>query len=48
MFDIGGIGIRNGAYTDFVHRRVGSAGFTVRHGFMLHDAFTHAWNRPWR
>ncbi|ONI64877.1 hypothetical protein CSIV_09200 [Microbacterium sp. CSI-V] len=48
MFEIGGIGIRNGSYTDFVYRRVGGAGFTTRHGFMLHDALTRAWNRPWR
>lgn len=48
MFEIGGIGIRNGSYTDFVYRRVGGAGFTVRHGFMLHDALTRAWNRPWK
>ncbi|SIR94889.1 hypothetical protein [Microbacterium sp. RURRCA19A] len=48
MFEIGGIGIRNGSYTDFVYRRVGGAGFTTRHGFMLHDALTRAWNRPWK
>jgi hypothetical protein len=48
MFEIGGIGIRNGSYTDFVYRRASGAGFTVRHGFMLHDALTRAWNRPWK
>jgi hypothetical protein len=47
MFEIGGIGIRNGAHTDFVYRRSSGAGFTVRQGFMLHDALTRAWNRPW-
>lgn len=47
MFEIGGIGIRNGSYSDFVYRRVGGAGFTIRQEFMLHDALTRAWNRPW-
>ncbi|KQQ94576.1 hypothetical protein ASF62_10935 [Leifsonia sp. Leaf325] len=47
MFEIGGIGVRNGKFVDFVYRRVGGAGFTTRHGFMLHDALTRAWNRPW-
>lgn len=48
MFETGGIGIRNGAYTDFVFRKISGAGFTTRHEFMLHDALTRAWNRPWR
>jgi hypothetical protein len=47
MFEIGGIGIRNGKFVDFVYRRTSGAGFTTRHGFMLHDALTRAWNRPW-
>lgn len=47
MYEVGGIGIRNGNYTDFVYRRVGGGGFTTRYGFMLHDALTRAWNRPW-
>ncbi|CAL8971337.1 hypothetical protein CELL_01011 [Cellulomonas sp. T2.31MG-18] len=47
MFETGGIGIRNGAYTDFVFRKVSGAGFTTRYEFMLHDALTRAWNRPW-
>ncbi|MBW0255984.1 P-loop ATPase, Sll1717 family [Cellulomonas sp. PS-H5] len=48
MFETGGIGIRNGQYTDFVFRKVSGAGFTTRHQFMLHDALTRAWNRPWK
>lgn len=48
MFETGGIGIRNGGYTDFVFRKVSGAGFSTRHEFMLHDALTRAWNRPWR
>lgn len=47
MFDIGGLGIRNGAHTDFVYRSVGGAGFSPRHDYLLHDALTRAWNRPW-
>ena len=52
LFEIGGIGVRNysGAnaeYTDFVFRRVSGAGFTTRHGFLLHNALVVAWNRPW-
>ena len=51
MFKIGGIGIRTAAksteHTDFVFRRVGGGGFTMRNGFLLHDALTRAWNRPW-
>lgn len=51
MFEIGGIGVRNyeGAvsHTDFVFRKVSGAGFTTRYGFVLHDALTRAWNRPW-
>ena len=34
-------------YTDFVYRRVSGAGFTIRHGFLLHNAVVVAWNRPW-
>ena len=53
LFEIGGIGVRNysGAkaeYTDFVFRRVSGAGFTTRHGFLLHNALVTAWNRPWK
>lgn len=48
MFETGGVGIRNGAYTDFVFRKVSGAGFTTRYEFMLHDALTRAWNRPWK
>lgn len=48
MFEVGGIGIKNGVYTDFVFRRVSGAGFTHRYEFLLHDALTRAWNRPWR
>lgn len=47
MFETGGIGIRNGQHTDFVFRRTSGAGFTTRYEFMLHDALTRAWNRPW-
>lgn len=47
MFDIGGLGIRNGEYTNFVYRSVGGAGFSPRHDYLLHDALTRAWNRPW-
>ena len=52
MFEIGGIGIRNQSgrveHTDFVYRRISGGGFTTRYGFLLHDALTRAWNRPWR
>jgi hypothetical protein len=48
MFETGGIGIVNGRNTDFVFRRVSGAGFTTRYKFMLHDALTRAWNRPWK
>jgi hypothetical protein len=52
MFEVGGIGIRNASgsaeHTDFVFRRVSRAGFTMRYGFMLHNALTRAWNRPWK
>jgi len=53
MFETGGIGISNpnalnGRYTDFMFRRVSGAAFTPRYDFMLHDALTRAWNRPWR
>lgn len=47
MFEIGGLGIRNGQHTDFVYRSVGGAGFSPRHNYLLHDALTRAWNRPW-
>jgi hypothetical protein len=51
MFEVGGIGIRNASgrleYTDFVFRRVGGGSFTTRYGFLLHNALTRAWNRPW-
>jgi hypothetical protein len=47
MFETGGIGIKNGRYTDFVFRKVSGAGFSTRYEFMLHDALTRAWNRPW-
>ncbi|QSR30909.1 hypothetical protein CFI00_10460 [Nocardioides sp. S5] len=47
MFDVGGLGIRNGPHTDFVYRSVGGAGFSPRHDYLLHDALTRAWNRPW-
>jgi|GEM_PF-5616727 len=48
MFETGGIGIRNGSYTDFVFRKISGAGFTTRYEFMLHDALTRAWHRPWK
>ncbi|MET3975396.1 hypothetical protein [Cellulosimicrobium sp. 4261] len=48
MFEVGGIGIRNGGHTDFVFRRTAGGGFSVRGEFILHDALTRAWNRPWR
>lgn len=53
MFETGCVGISNpnaanGRYTDFVFRRVSGAAFTPRYEFMLHDALTRAWNRPWR
>ncbi|MGY4858258.1 P-loop ATPase, Sll1717 family [Cryobacterium sp. AP23] len=48
MFETGGIGIKNGSYTDFVFRKIAGAGFTTRYEFMLHDALTRAWGRPWR
>lgn len=48
MFETGGIGIKNGGYVDFVFRRISGAGFTTRCEFILHDALTRAWNRPWR
>lgn len=51
LFEVGGIGIRNASgrveYTDFVFRRVGGGSFTTRYGFLLHNALTRAWNRPW-
>lgn len=53
LFEVGAIGIRNsegrgGDYTDFTYRKLTRAGFTTRHGFMLHNALTRAWNRPWK
>lgn len=48
MFDTGGLGIRNGKNTDFAYRNVNGAGFSRRHNYILHDALTRAWNRPWR
>jgi hypothetical protein len=52
MFEVGSIGVRTGsgpgAHTDFVYRKLGGSGFTRRHGFVLHNALTRAWNRPWR
>lgn len=47
LFDVGGIGMRNGKYTDFAYRNVSGAGFSRHHQYMLHDALTRAWNRPW-
>jgi hypothetical protein len=47
MFETGGIGIVNRGYTDFAFRKVSGAGFTIRNKFILHDALTRAWNRPW-
>jgi hypothetical protein len=47
MFETGGIGVKNGSHTDFVFRKISGAGFTTRYEFMLHDALTRAWNRPW-
>lgn len=51
MFETGGVGVRNPSgyrdYTDFVFRKVSGAGFTTRYEFILHDALTRAWNRPW-
>ncbi|VXB54441.1 hypothetical protein ARTHRO9V_350001 [Arthrobacter sp. 9V] len=48
MFEVGGVSVRNGGYTDFVFRRVSGAGFSTRYEFIRHDALTRAWNRPWR
>lgn len=53
MFEVGGMGIVNksgsgGQYTDFVFRNVTGAGFSTKHDFVLHNALTMAWNRPWR
>jgi hypothetical protein len=48
MFETGGIGIVTSGYTNFVFRNISGAGFTTRNEFMLHDALTRAWNRPWR
>jgi hypothetical protein len=48
MFETGGIGIINHGRTDFVFRNISGAGFTTRNEFLLHDALTRAWNRPWR
>jgi hypothetical protein len=52
LFEVGGIGVRNTRgsleHTDFIFRRVSGAGFTTRHGFLLHNALTRAWNRPWK
>lgn len=53
LFETGGVGISNPnaasgkRYTDFVFRRVSGAAFTPRYEFLLHDALTRAWNRPW-
>ena len=51
MFETGGLGVRNSSgrdeYTDFIYRRISGGGFTLRHGFLLHNALTVAWNRPW-
>ncbi|MDX6245860.1 MAG: hypothetical protein QOE76_3583 [Frankiales bacterium] len=51
MFEVGGIGVRTPTgsveYTDFTFRKVSGAGFTAQYGFLLHDALTTAWNRPW-
>lgn len=52
MFEIGAIGISNPLgsgprYTDFIFRKVSGAAFTHRYEFVLHDALTRAWNRPW-
>lgn len=48
MFEVGGIGIRNGPHTDFVYRSVAGAGFTPRRDYLLHDALTRAWNLPFK
>jgi len=53
MFETGGIGVRNASgagadYTDFVFRKISGAGFTLRHGFLLHNALVVAWGRPWK
>ena len=52
MFEVGAIGVttrsETATHTDFIYRNVGGAGFTKRHGFVLHNALTRAWNRPWR
>lgn len=52
MFETGGVGVSNplgsgGRYTDFIFRRVSGAAFTHRYDFLLHDALTRAWHRPW-
>lgn len=48
MFETGGIGVKNGSHVDFVFRKISGAGFTTRYEFLLHDALTRAWGRPWK
>ena len=53
MFETGGLAVSNKTtsgkrYTDFTFRSVSGAAFTTRYDYMLHDALTRAWNRPWR
>jgi hypothetical protein len=52
MFEIGAIGLRSPAggreNTDFAYRRVAGGGsFTTKKHYVLHNALTVAWNRPW-
>ncbi|GAA1171653.1 hypothetical protein GCM10009674_04120 [Nesterenkonia xinjiangensis] len=48
LFEVGGIGVKSGEHTDFTFRRTSGGAFTTRGKFMLHDALTRAWNKPWR
>ena len=52
MFETGGLAVSNATtsgkrYTDFTFRRVSGGAFSTRYDYLLHDALTRAWNRPW-
>lgn len=47
MFEVGGIGVQNSGYTDFVFRKTSGGAFNTKYTFILHDALTRAWNRRW-
>jgi hypothetical protein len=52
MFETGGLAVSNKAtsgkrHTDFTFRCVLGGTFSTRHDYLLHDALTRAWNRPW-